>query len=72
MATPSIDACGRSCPEPVLMTKNALAGGAKALEVLVDNPTAVQNITRFATSRGYTVDVQQDGETYHLNLAAGK
>ena len=63
-----IDARGRSCPEPVLLTKKAVASKEDSYEVLVDNQTAVQNVTRFATSAGYNVDVaQQDGE-YRLVL----
>ena len=47
-----VDARGYSCPEPVLMTKNALKSGTP-LVVLVDNMTPVQNITRFASNAGY-------------------
>ena len=32
-----VDARGLSCPEPVIMTKNALASNEAAYEVLVDN-----------------------------------
>ena len=32
-----VDARGRSCPEPVLMTKKALAQQSGRLQVLVDN-----------------------------------
>ena len=46
----SIDARGLACPEPVLLTKKALANNETELTVLVDNLTAVQNVTRFATN----------------------
>lgn len=65
----TVDACGRSCPEPVLMTKNAIASGEKQVEVLVDNRTAVQNVTRFAQQAGYAVDVQEDSGVFHLKLS---
>lgn len=42
-----IDARGRSCPEPVMMTKNAIDNNETDLEVLVDTKVAVENITRF-------------------------
>ena len=58
-----VDARGRGCPEPVLMTKKALANHKDGLEVLVDNVVAVENITRFANQQGYKVDAsEQDGE----------
>ena len=50
-----IDTSGLSCPEPVLQTKKALKTGPKSIEVVVDNTTALQNVTRFLTSQKYTV-----------------
>ncbi|HHY78080.1 MAG TPA: preprotein translocase subunit TatB [Clostridiales bacterium] len=64
----SIDARGRSCPEPVLMTKKALQNNPEALEVLVDNMTAKENVTRFAKNSGYNVEVTQNGNDYILSL----
>ncbi len=63
-----IDACGRSCPEPVILTKNALASKEAAYQVLVDNQTAVENVTRFANNSGYQVAVEQENDLYKLNL----
>ena len=59
-----VDARGCSCPQPVLMTKKALAKESQ-LEVLVDNNTAMNNVSRFAQSQGCTVNVrpaEADGE----------
>ncbi|MBQ2650561.1 MAG: sulfurtransferase TusA family protein, partial [Clostridia bacterium] len=41
----TIDARGYSCPEPLIMTKEAIAKGLP-LTVMVDNMTPVNNITR--------------------------
>lgn len=71
MAT-TIDACGYSCPQPVLMARQALEGGGDAYDVLVDNQTAVQNVSRFATNAGYSVMVSQEGEAYRLALRKSK
>ena len=38
-----VDARGLSCPEPVILTRKALLGGAKEYEVLVDNVTSREN-----------------------------
>lgn len=67
----TIDACGRSCPEPVLMTKNAVASGEASYEVLVDNQTAVQNVTRFAQQAGYAVTASEQDGVHHLKLTRG-
>lgn len=63
-----VDACGRSCPEPVLLTKKALASKEDHYEVLVDNVTAKENVTRFAKNAGYTVSVSQEEDVYRLSL----
>lgn len=62
-----LDARGYSCPEPVLMTKNALKGGVP-LKVLVDSMTPVQNITRFASNAGYKVTQKAVGEDFELTI----
>lgn len=65
----TIDARGRSCPEPVIMTKKALEKDPNAkLEVLLDAHVAVENITRFAENKGYKVSVTEKGDEYTLNI----
>lgn len=63
-----IDARGRSCPEPVIMTKNAIDSSTKSLKVLVDSNVAVENITRFVESKGFKVDVSQRAEDFEINI----
>lgn len=60
-----LDARGYSCPEPVIMTKKALQKG-KPLTVLVDNMTAVNNISRFAKNNGCVVEYKAVGEDFEL------
>ncbi len=64
----TIDARGLSCPEPVILTKNALAAKEDAYEVIVDNPVAKENVTRFAVHQGYQVTVEEQGEDYILRI----
>ncbi len=63
-----VDARGLSCPEPVIMTKNALASKEAAYEVLVDNVTAKENVTRFVSHQGYQVQVEEQGEDFLLRI----
>lgn len=64
-----IDARGRSCPEPVIMTKTAIDKNPKDnFQVLVDTHVAVENITRFAASKGYTINVENSNEEFKINL----
>ncbi len=64
-----IDARGLSCPMPVLMVQREVKKNQpETVEVLVDNMTAVGNITRFAASQHYTVKTEEiDGE-YKMTL----
>jgi tRNA 2-thiouridine synthesizing protein A len=62
-----VDARGFSCPQPVVMTKKALEANRpgdrpEVLEVLVDNRTAVENVSRFARHSGCDVDVETGGD----------
>lgn len=68
MQLKEIDARGRACPEPVVMTKNAVASNPEGVSVLVDNICAVENVTRFARNTGFSVQKTQDGPDYRLNL----
>lgn len=63
-----LDARGLSCPEPVVMIRKAMASQESAYEMVVDNMTAKENVTRYAQHQGYQVSVrEQDGE-YHLSM----
>ena len=62
----TVDARGRSCPEPVIMTKRALDQNGNRAMVLVDNQLAVDNITRFADSRGLNVLVKEKDADFEL------
>lgn len=63
-----VDARGLSCPEPVILTRKALQSGAAAYEILVDNVTSRENVTRFAEHAGYTVGVSEKDGEYTLSL----
>lgn len=64
----SIDAKGRSCPEPVILLQKALKGKPDACTIAVDNHAAKENCTRFAKNAGYQVSVAQSDGVYTLSL----
>lgn len=65
----TIDARGRSCPEPVIMTKNALdENPEESFDILVDVEVAVENVTRFAKNSGYKVDVEENKGYFILHI----
>lgn len=63
-----VDARGCACPEPVVMTRNALMSDPEGATIMVDNICAVENITRFAAHQGYAVDRKEQGEEWTLTL----
>ncbi len=66
----TVDARGLSCPEPVMLTHQAIQKlGKGTIEVLVDTGTAKDNVTRMGKSSGWEVDVkdQPDG-SYTIRL----
>ena len=65
-----VDARGLSCPEPVMLTHQALQKlGKGTIEVLADTGTAKENVSRMAKSSGWevTVEDQPDG-SYRILL----
>ncbi len=71
-----IDARGLSCPLPVVMTQKEIQKNKPAaLEVLVDNACAKENVSRFAANAGYSVEVKAEPDDEFLltlTLAAKK
>jgi TusA-related sulfurtransferase len=64
----TVDARGLSCPEPVLLTRNALADLPKdhELEVLVETVTSRENVCRMAESKGSNVKVEETDDGFRL------
>ena len=55
-----VDARGLACPLPVIQVQRAIEREhPDTLEVLVDNPTAVQNLLRFAAHADYAAAAEE-------------
>ena len=67
-----VDAKGKPCPTPVILAKQAMAQGHTAFTVLVDNPTAVENLKRLGDNQGFEVAVREEGGTYALDFTKGE
>jgi len=67
-----IDCRGKACPQPVLMAKQALEqlkGGE--LTLIVDDPTAHENVERFVTSQGCSVKAVKRERDVYLHIRKG-
>ncbi len=60
----TIDTCGMSCPQPVLMTKKSLEVNPEGINIIVDNNTAKGNVERFLNSAGYKSKTIENQDTY--------
>lgn len=70
----TVNAIGDACPLPVVKTIHAMKElqGPETLEVLVDNPTAVENLKRLAQSRGCGFSQEQQAQNrYRVLLQTG-
>jgi selenium metabolism protein YedF len=63
MSEEKLDCRGMACPNPVLKAKEAIdRGGVEKLSVMVDNPAAKENVSRFLARMGYEIDLsEQEG-----------
>ena len=63
-----VDARGLPCPQPVIMTRNALQE-SDAVTTIVDNETSQHNVTRMAEKSGCTVRAEELDDGIYLHMA---
>lgn len=71
----TVNAMGDICPIPVVKTKKALGelNGPGEIEVLVDNETAVKNVTKMARNSGAEAESEQLGDKqYRVLITVGE
>jgi len=67
----TVDARGLSCPEPVIMTMEAMksAGAGTSIEILVDTATSRNNVMLATDNRSWQCEATEDAEgTFHMML----
>lgn len=63
-----VDARGLSCPQPVILARNAINDGEFPIEVLVETVTSRENVRRMAENASCTVQVEGTGDEFRLTL----
>lgn len=53
-----LDVRGLSCPIPVLKTKKAVEKGLTELEIIGSSKVSQENVSKFAASQGYKVEIK--------------
>ena len=72
MSEKPLDCRGLACPNPVLKTKELIdRGDVGQLTVLVDNPAAQENVSRFLQRAGFEVRVEENQGTFAVSGARG-
>jgi len=66
--THTVDARGLSCPQPVILARNAIQAGRFPIEVLVETVTSRENVRRAAEKLGCTAQVEDLGDEFKLTL----
>ena len=67
MAT-QVYARGLSCPQPVILARNAIQKGDFPIEVLVETVTSRENVRRMSEKVGCKVAVEDMGDEFKLIL----
>jgi selenium metabolism protein YedF len=67
MAPRIVDARTLPCPQPVMLTRQALEESAEVVTI-VDNVTARENVTRLGQSEGCQVTVEEKADGTYLTL----
>jgi selenium metabolism protein YedF len=68
--TTTVDARGLACPQPVMQTRKAMLQ-EEQIVTLVDNETAVTNVSRMAEKAGWQVAIIPVEEEFRLELSKG-
>lgn len=58
-----VDARGLACPQPVLLTMEAIKSTSDtSIEILVDNEASRENVTRAAETKGWNVATSEEAD----------
>lgn len=61
-----VDARGLSCPEPIMMTAEALKQTKGPVKVLVSEPHQRTNVEKYAKDHGKKVTVREKGSEFEI------
>jgi TusA-related sulfurtransferase len=63
-----IDARGLSCPQPVVLTQQAIKKGLTEFQVLVDTVVSKENVLRCIEKNKLSGSAAEDGETFIISV----
>ncbi|MDF2675729.1 MAG: yedF [Bacillota bacterium] len=63
-----VDARGKTCPQPVILTKNEVDAGELEITIIVDNETSKQNVLKFGTKLNYKCEVENKEDGTYIQM----
>lgn len=61
-----VDARGLSCPQPLMMTNDAIKSQKGPIKVLVSEPHQKTNVEKFAKDKGKKVTIKEVGSEFEI------
>lgn len=67
----TVDAKGKLCPQPLIMTKKALVGmdENETLHIIVDNESSKFNVVKYLEDNGMQVEIQKNDNLFEIYVA---
>lgn len=65
----TVDARGLSCPQPVILARQAINEGEFPIEILVDTVTSRDNVRRTAEKLGLKIEIAELGGEFKITLS---
>ena len=67
-----IDARGKACPQPVMMTEEALGTITEGIvDVIVDNEASALNVAGYAAQKGMFAETKKEGKDWRVKVVKG-
>ncbi len=63
-----VDARGKLCPQPVIMTKKEVDSGENKITVIVDNDTSKENVLKFGSKLQYKTNIEEKNDGIYIYL----
>lgn len=67
----TVDARGKACPQPVIMTKKEADAGEENIMVIVDNDTAKSNVLKLGAKLNFACSVEEKADGTYIAMVRG-
>ena len=68
MPQKTVDTSGLSCPQPLMMVREALEERQDEFEAIIDTEVARENIARFLENEDVDFEIEPEGDNYIFRI----